>query len=67
MAFLAALGFIAVFSGATKTFFTCAVMGVELFGFEAAFYFILVTFIAQLFSGRNGIYKDQPENCLALF
>lgn len=67
MAFLAALGFIAVFSGATKTFFACAVMGVELFGFEAAFYFILVTFIAQLFSGRNGIYKDQPENRLALF
>jgi len=62
MAFLAALGFIAVFSGATKTFFACAIMGVELFGWEAALYFLLVTFIAQLFSGKASIYKDQPGN-----
>jgi H+/Cl- antiporter ClcA len=67
IAFLAALGFIAVFSGATKTFFACAVMGAELFGFEAALYFLLVSFIAQLFSGKASIYKDQPNNKLSVF
>lgn len=66
MAFLASLGFISVFSGATKTFFACAVMGVELFGWDAALYFLFVTFIAQLFSGKISIYKDQPRNRFSL-
>lgn len=61
-AFLAGIGFISVFSGATKTFFACAVMGIELFGWESGVYFFLVTFVAQLFSGRASIYKEQPGN-----
>lgn len=67
MAFLASLGFISVFSGATKTFTACTVMGVELFGVEAAPYFLLVAFIAQLFSGKASIYKDQPGSKLSIF
>lgn len=66
-AFLAALGFISVFSGATKTFFACAVMGIELFGWQAAGYFVVVSFIAQLFSGKSSIYKDQLKNRFSVF
>jgi len=64
ISFLAAIGFISVFSGATKTFFASAIMGIELFGLESAFYFLGATVIAQLFSGKRGIYKNQPTNHL---
>ncbi len=67
LAFLAATGFISVFSGATKTFLACAVMGIELFGWEAAPYFLLTTLLAQLFSGKSSIYSAQPKNSLSLF
>lgn len=57
--FLASLGFIAVFSGATKTPITCAFMGLELFGHTAFIYFLIATSIAYLTSGSNSIYKSQ--------
>jgi H+/Cl- antiporter ClcA len=66
-AFVASLGFISLFSGATKTFIACTVMGAELFGLDAVPYYLLVTFLAQLFSGKASIYRDQPGNKLSIF
>ncbi len=59
IAFLAGLGFIAVFSGATHTPIACSVMGIELFGIESGIYIALACVIAYLFSGPVGIYKSQ--------
>ncbi|MEO6521684.1 MAG: voltage-gated chloride channel family protein [Mucilaginibacter sp.] len=55
----AALGFIAVFSGATKTPIACTIMGIELFGPHYTLFFALACFVAYLFSGRMGIYNSQ--------
>ena len=55
----AALGFVAVFSGATNTPVACTVMGMELFGPEHALQFALACFVAYLFSGHGGIYSAQ--------
>lgn len=55
----AALGFIAVFAGATNTPVACTMMGVELFGAEHVVFFALACFIAYLFSGYIGIYGTQ--------
>lgn len=67
ISFMAALGFLAVFAGSTKTFLACSIMGVELFGWDAFPYFILVCFIAQIFSGKKSIYAAQPKNHISLF
>lgn len=56
----AAMGFIAVFAGATNTPIACTIMGVELFGGEHLIYFAIATFIAYTFSGNSGIYSAQP-------
>lgn len=55
----AALGFIAVFSGATNTPLACTIMGVELFGAENALLFAVACFTAYFFSGDAGIYSSQ--------
>jgi len=55
----AALGFIAVFAGATNTPVACTVMGAELFGPEHLFLFFVACFTAYLFSGHTGIYAAQ--------
>ncbi|MGG1552978.1 voltage-gated chloride channel family protein [Paenibacillus ferrarius] len=57
--FLAALGFIAVFSGATNTPLACFVMGIELFGSESMVYMFLACVVSYLFSGHTGIYSSQ--------
>ena len=57
--FLAALGFIGVFCGATNTPLACFIMGIELFGSEASLYLFLVCIISYLFSGHTGIYTSQ--------
>jgi H+/Cl- antiporter ClcA len=59
MGLLAAMGFIAVFAGATNTPFACLLMGIELFGYEASIYFAIACFIAYFFSGSKGIYSTQ--------
>lgn len=56
---LAGLGFIAVFAGATNTPIACSIMGVELFGWEAFPYYILVCWVAYLISGRTSVYSEQ--------
>ncbi|WP_082865586.1 voltage-gated chloride channel family protein [Paenibacillus crassostreae] len=57
--FLAALGFIAVFCGATNTPLACFLMGIELFGSEGAIYMFIACLISYLFSGHTGIYTSQ--------
>jgi len=55
----AAMGFVAVFAGATNTPLACTIMGVELFGAEYAVYFGVACFLAYYFSGHTGIYLSQ--------
>jgi len=55
----AAIGFIAVFAGATNTPIACTIMGAELFGSNYIFYFAVACFMAYYFSGRTGIYHTQ--------
>ena len=55
----AALGFIAVFAGATNTPLACTFMGIELFGGEHALLFAVACFTAYFFSGNSGIYTSQ--------
>jgi H+/Cl- antiporter ClcA len=55
----AALGFIAVFAGATNTPLACTIMGAELFGSEHLLLFAIASFTAYLFSGHKGIYSSQ--------
>lgn len=57
--FLAALGFIGVFSGATNTPIACFIMGIELFGSEFASYLFISSIVSYLFSGSKGIYQAQ--------
>lgn len=57
----AALGFIAVFAGATNTPLACILMGVELFGTEHVLYFAIACFTAYLFSGHKSIYTSQKR------
>lgn len=57
--FLAALGFIAVFCGATNTPIACFLMGIELFGSSGAVYMFIACLVSYLFSGHSGIYTSQ--------
>lgn len=54
-----ALGFVAVFAGASNTPFACTIMGMELFGFSHAIPMALACFVSYFFSGQKGIYKSQ--------
>lgn len=55
----AALGFVAVFAGATNTPLACTIMGVELFGPQHVAYVAVACFLAYIFSGHSGIYLSQ--------
>ena len=57
--FVASLGFVAVFAGATKTPLACIFMATELFGSETLIYVALCCLIAYFISGKHGIYKFQ--------
>jgi len=59
IAFLAGLGFVAVFSGATHTPIACTIMGMELFGIESGIFIAIACIIAYFTSGPVGIYKSQ--------
>lgn len=59
LAFLAGMGFVGVFSGATNTPLACTVMGMELFGFEAGIFLGLTCLTAYVFSGKGSIYSSQ--------
>ena len=55
----AGMGFVAVFGAAANTPLACTVMGIELFGGEAAPYLAVACFVAYLVSGHRGIYLSQ--------
>ena len=59
MGFLAGLGFVAVFAGATNTPIACTLMGIELFGAEPGIYLGIACVVAYMFSGHTGIYTSQ--------
>jgi H+/Cl- antiporter ClcA len=56
---LAALGFVAVFAGASNTPLACTIMGVELFGGGAVGYVAVACVMAYIFSSHSGIYGSQ--------
>lgn len=56
---LAAIGFVAVFAGATNTPVACTFMAIELFGGDFTLYFATGCLVAYLFSGHSGIYLSQ--------
>lgn len=56
---LSALGFVAVFSGASNAPLACAVMGMELFGWQLGLLFLLCNLIGYFFSEKDGIYASQ--------
>ena len=55
----AAIGFVAIFAGATNTPLACMVMAVELFGATHLVYFALACALSYLCSGHTGIYLSQ--------
>jgi len=57
----AALGFVAVFAGATNTPLACTLMGIELFGSQYSLYLMIACFVAYVVSGRSGIYRSQKH------
>lgn len=59
VAFLAGIGFVAVFSGATHTPIACTIMGMELFGVECGLYVGLACIVSYFCSGPVGIYQSQ--------
>lgn len=63
----AALGFIAVFAGATNTPLACTLMGAELFGSQYLVLFAVACFTAYLFSGGSGIYSAQRKGVPKFF
>lgn len=59
LAWLAALGFVAVFAGAANTPLACTLMAMELFGHHIGIFAALACTFSYLFSGHTGIYKAQ--------
>lgn len=55
----AALGFVAVFAGASKTPLACILMGIELFGIAHALPIAVACVVAFFCSGHTGIYRTQ--------
>jgi H+/Cl- antiporter ClcA len=53
---MAAVGLVAVFAGAANTPLACAVMGVELFGWDGAALFVLGCALSFAVSSHHGIY-----------
>jgi len=56
---LAAVGFVAVFAGATNTPLACTVMGVELFGASAIVPLAIACIASYVVAGERGIYGSQ--------
>ena len=55
----AALGFVAIFAGASNTPLASTLLGMELFGAGNGLYLATACIIAYRFSGHNGIYTAQ--------
>ena len=59
LSFMAGIGFVAVFAGATNTPIACTLMGIELFGTESGIYLGVACVASYMFSGHTGIYTAQ--------
>ena len=57
--FLAAMGLIGVFAGASNAPIACFFFSLELFDGKAVIYFFIVCLISYIFSGHHGIYAAQ--------
>ena len=57
--FLAALGLVGVFAGATNTPIASFILGLEMFGSAGAPYLFMACAISYIFSGYTGIYNSQ--------
>ena len=55
----AALGMVGVFGAALNVPVTTVLLGIDLFGGEAAPYFVLTAFLSYLVAGHSGIYPAQ--------
>ena len=55
----AALGFVAIFAGATNTPLASTILGMELFGAGNGLYIATACIVAYRFSGHSGIYSAQ--------
>ena len=55
---MAALGFIAIFSGASRLFLTSIFLAIELFGWEVSGWALLAILMSFLFSGKESIYQE---------
>jgi len=61
--FLAALGLVSVFCGATNTLITSFFLGLELFQGQAIIYMFICCVVSYFFSGDHGIYTSQKIYC----
>ena len=61
-ALLAAMGFVAVFAGATHCIIASIILGVELFGAKAGMYIGIACVAAYFSSGPTGIYKAKIKS-----
>lgn len=57
-AFLAGIGFVAVFAGATKTPISSSILAIEIFGVESGMFAQLVCWVAFFTSGKKSIYTS---------
>ena len=57
IAMLAAMGFVAVFAGATNCVVASIIMGIEMFGIQAGFFVAIASIVAYFSSGKNSIYS----------
>ena len=57
IALLAAMGFVAVFAGATNCVVASIIMGIEMFGIQAGFFVAIASIVAYFTSGKNSIYN----------
>lgn len=57
--FLAAIGFTCLYMGLTKTPIAAMCMGVELFGYDAWFCYLIITIMVIYLAGSKGIFKSQ--------
>jgi len=61
LSLLTAVGFVAVFAGATNTPIACTIMAIELFGFDIAAYAFIACIVAYIISGNQSIYEKQLD------
>ena len=56
---MAALGMVGVFGAALNVPITTIMLSVDMFGGQAAAYFVIVAFISYLVAGHRGVYPAQ--------